>query len=472
VAYKDQDIVQKLREIAGKEHVITDEEKLLRYGKDNSFVKPLNPFCAVRPSLKEEVQKIVLMANDTGVPVFPYSSGSTMQGAHIPSKKGITIDLSRMNKIHLVDPVSRNVIIEPGVTFARLQDEVKKQGMRVMTPVGVSSEASVLGTYIEYTPLYSWPKYGPWEILTVELVLPTGESMGTGQMDVGISPYPYSWTTAYGSVNRMYFGAQGTFGIVTRAAVTVKTDYEANRVFFIGFDDLTGMAEAVRKFFLVEAAEEVFAVNAHYMSLLLEESALKKSCAPWMLVMVVRGFEEEVEYKSLDLEDTASSLGLKLENGLPGIADAGDRILDEIAYPQGVLSHNRYKGAWNPIFCYAAKAQLSRFHDIVFSLSRTHSYPVEDIGCFVLPLNRGGTFYFEPSFYRNPDDPEESRKVEKLFLELSNELISQGGFFDRPYPLWAEKVYAKASTYHKKMRDMKQMIDPKNIMNPGKLAME
>jgi hypothetical protein len=478
MALNEKDILEDLQGIVGSEHVITDKEGLKKYGSDQSFVKPLNPLYAVRPGSQEEVEKIILMADQNSVPVVPYSSGTNLQGAHIPTTRAVTLDLSRMDKIHLIDPVSRNVILEPGVTFSRLQGELKKQGLRVLTPVGIPGEGSVIGSYLELTPLFSWPKYGAWETLTLKMVLPTGEVMGTGQMAIEAAQHPYTWTTPYAVVNRMFLGAQGTLGVVTRAAITVKTLHPSAKVFFANFDDLTTMAEAARGFLRVEVTEELFVANPHYLSLFLtkkwpeEFNQLKQKCAPWTMVMVARGEEEEVELKALDLKDVASSLKLKLKTDLPGLADAGERVLNEIAYPAGYLNQNRYKGAFNPIFCYTTRENLSSFHDLIIGLTNTHKYPPEDTGFFILPLNHGATFYFEPGFYRNPQDEGESKRVERLFLETSSQLISQGAFFDRPYPLWANEVYARASHYHGKIKEIKEMVDPHNIMNPGKLALE
>ena len=471
-------ILEDLQQIVGREHVVIDEEGLQKYGSDQSFVKPLNPLYAVRPRSQAEICKIILMANQKDIPVIPYSSGTNLQGAHIPTREAITLDLSRMNKIHLIDPISRNVILEPGVTFSHLQDEVRKQGLRVLTPLGVPSTGSVIGTYLEFTPLFSWPKYGAWETLTMEMVLPNGEVMGTGQMAIKDTPYPYTWTTPYAVVNRMCLGAQGTLGVVTKAALTIKTLYETAEVFFVGFDDLTTMAEAVRKFLRIEATEEVFVANAHYLALFLakkwpvEFNQLKEKSAPWTLVMVVRGESEEVELKALDLEDVASSLQLELETELSGMTDAGERILNEISYPRGYLNQNRYKGAWNPIFSYTVMRNLPPFQNLISAIADKHNYPSGDIGFLMLPLNHGATFYFEPSFYRDPLDKEDSRRVEELFLKVSRELIHQGAFFDRPYPLWAKEVYTRASFYHRKIREIKKVVDPNNIMNPGKLALE
>ena len=190
-------VVESLKEIVGSENLVTDAKELERYAKDGSFMKPMKPLCAAKPATIEEVQGIVRLANRIGIALFPYTSGTTYQGAHIPTERGITIDLSRMNKIDLLDKVARNAIIEPGVTFDQLQKEANKVGLKVMTPIGVPAHGSVLATYLECTPLYLWPRYKTWETLTLKMVLPTGEVMGTGQRALPGSEGPYNGTTQF-----------------------------------------------------------------------------------------------------------------------------------------------------------------------------------------------------------------------------------------------------------------------------------
>ena len=64
-----------------------------------------------------------------------------------------------------------------------------------------------------------------------------------------------------------------------------------------------------------------------------------------------------------------------------------------------------------------------------------------------------------------------SREKFEAFLEISRTLIHAGGYFPRPYPLWAEEVYFRIGTYHRKVKMVKEMLDPGNIMNPGRLAL-
>jgi FAD/FMN-containing dehydrogenase len=89
----------------------------------------------------------------------------------------------------------------------------------------------------------------------------------------------------------------------------------------------------------------------------------------------------------------------------------------------------------------------------------------------IMPLNFGGSYYFEPNLYHNPDDKKESDVAYKLFMEISRSLIHAGGFFPRPYPLWADEVFFRLGAYHRKIKMVKAMLDPNNVMNPGKLAL-
>ena len=128
---------------------------------------------AVKASSEEEVQNIIRIADSSGLPVTPYSTGKNNQGAAIQSVPGMVLDLSEMTKIIEIDTISRNAVIEPGVTFHDLQSAARKKGLRVLTPIEQPSSASVLATYLEYVPTYSWAKYGDENILTMHVVLPS-----------------------------------------------------------------------------------------------------------------------------------------------------------------------------------------------------------------------------------------------------------------------------------------------------------
>ena len=469
-------IFEGLAEIVGPENLVTDANELKSYAKDGSFVRPMNPLCAAKPLTIEEVQGIVRLANRVGIALFPYSSGTTYQGAHIPTERGITVDLSRMNRIDLLDTAARNAIIEPGVTFAQLQKEANKVGLRVMTPMGVPAEGSVLATYLECTPLYLWPRYKTWETLTLKMVLPTAEVMGTGQMAMPASERPYNWATQFAVINRLFFCAQGTLGIGVKAAVTLTNSPAERKYLFVPLSEINRLGELSQRLLHQEANDECFIVDSIYLACLLakdkeEISGLKKSLPSWTMVIGVSGNDEaEVAYKELDIKEVLDHYGLKGTGDVPGLKDASARLAGEIDYPKGMLNQRGYKGACNYIACMASRTQLKPFYDLTLN-AVNNGHRSFELGFMLMPLNFGGSYYFEPHLYHNPDDKEESDATRESFMEVSRSLIHAGGFFPRPYPLWAEEVYFRMGAYHRKVKMVKLLLDPNNIMNPGKLAL-
>jgi FAD/FMN-containing dehydrogenase len=382
-----------------------------------------------------------------------------------------------MNRIHKIDTISRNAIIEPGVTFAQLQDEARNKGLKVLTGPGVPAYGSVLASYLDLTPLYSWGLYSIWQLLNMEMVLPTGKIMKTGQWAVRAgAENPYSWVTQFAVMNRMFVGAQGTFGIATAGAINLKTLHDVRKVVFIPFKSIEGAIGAVRNLRSLEIGEESFIANPHYLSLMLSGGSLdaygktRDTLPLWTVAVVLSGWEEKVAYLEEDLKDLAVKNKYELLSELPGIPDAGEKILQEILYPKGNDNQKVYKGACNPVFTYVLPKQAGSMLDMVNRIADDYGYSPQDIGYLFLPLDYARGYYFEPGFHRNPQDEAETEKVHRIFHEVSEKLFEAGAVFDRPYGAWAEMVFNNAGKYHKKIKDIKHLLDPQNIMNPGKLA--
>ena len=150
-------IIQQLSSIVGADHVVTDPGELACYAGENiSFIARRLPLLAVKPGSVEELQAILKVASLNRLPVIPSSSSCSGHGASIPSVPGLTIDLGRLNRIHLIDDVYRNAVIEPGVTFSQLQQKAKEKGFRVLCPLELPAVTSVVSSHVEMAPLFSW----------------------------------------------------------------------------------------------------------------------------------------------------------------------------------------------------------------------------------------------------------------------------------------------------------------------------
>jgi len=466
---------EQIRSIVGPEHLVCDARALAPYYAESiAFVPERPPLFAARPGTVDELRCILTTANLNRVPVTPFSSAQNGYGGSIPSIPGITIDLRRQNAIHSIDVGTRNAIIEPGVTFGQLQAAAKANGLRVLTPVELPCDSSVISTYVDMAPLYAWPRYGTETILTMEVMLPNGEILktGIGAIPVVDKPYfPFGSIPAY--LNKIWFGAQGTLGIVTRAVVKLKTDFESKEVLFIPFPSLPATFAALREFKRLDYPVESFLVNATYLASLLASDgadfiALQKDLPPVTAVLVLRGEEPEVAYQKEDLHDLGKKLDLGIHDSLPGRMRAREQLLDEIAMPEGYVRFRRLKGGYASIPFICMTAQIPVFTRVIGQITQAFGYDMRDIGELLVPVEPARV-HFQYSLYYDPANPKEKMVARKVFEALSATLIKMGAFFSRPYGSWASQVYEKASLYKTVLRDIKQELDPQRIMNPGKL---
>ena len=470
------DIVKKqIESIIGEENVISDPKGLEPYSKGNiSFIPERPPLLAAKVSNTEQLKSILGVARKSSVPVVPSSSKNNGHGASIPTIPGITIDLKNLKTIHLIDELSRNAIIDAGVTFGDLQKQAKEKGLRVLTPIDLPADSSIISSCIEMAPLYAWPRYGKETILTMEIILPNGDLLKTGSSGLPIfneKPYmPFLGPPAL--LNKVWYGSQGTLGIATKAAIKLKTDYEFKDVLFIPFNNFIEGSSVIREIKRLNSAVEFFLANSTYLAGLLSDDAdsfesLKKSLPPVTVVITLRGEKERIEYQKEDLIDLSKKLNFKLEDSLKADADAGEKILNEIDFPRGYEKFKRFRGAYNviPFICIAR--QLPMFRQVLAQLTAAFKYDANNIGQLLLPVEPA-SFHFQYSFYSDPSNQQEHMLVKKFYDTLSETLIKMGAFFSRPYGNWAAMVYNKANGYKELIKEIKEVIDPDNIMNPGK----
>jgi FAD/FMN-containing dehydrogenase len=295
-------------------------------------------------------------------------------------------------------------------------------------------------------------------MLTMEGYRADGHKFATGQMAMNQDrPDKYSWGVSYAQVARLFCQAQGTLGIITKAAVTLKTVMPKSQVLFFSCKNINQALKALKAFMFTEETHEIFAVNRTYLNELLDIKALS-GMPPWTVVIVIRGFDkEEIEYKHKDISQTANDLMGSINCSLYGVPNASSAILSEIQFPTGVKLHSS-KYRWVPFVTIATSKQI----EIAENLFPKNS------GAILMPLQSGGCFYYQPDIrYRE----NETRKARKVYVDISLRLLKMGVLFPRPSALIAKQCAKHYPVNFKVLRSIKKTIDPKNIMNPGKLGL-
>ncbi len=470
-----------LEAIVGKRYVLDDEPTLDAYAKDLSLSQSRRPSLVIKPKDVEEVQKAVKLANKHLVPLVPVSSGVHFHGETIPEQGGIAVDLSRMNKVLQIDSRNRKVKIEPGVTWGALQEALKKEGQMALNPLFPHPQMSALTSSLERNPMLI-PKYEYAEpVLTMEIVLPQGDLFRTGTASAANTEEAYPEGPGI-DFFRLFQGAQGTLGMVTW--LNIKTEYrpEHQKVIFVPFNKIEDAAEAIYRLQRRHVGNECFLLNSFNLALLLADEWPKdfedyrEKLPPYTLTVVIAGAPrrplERIAYEEEAMQEIASQLLFQPASTVAGIAGLQDIMLEKLRTPQDADTYwkTRYKGSSQDIFFITTMDRAKDFQQKVMEVCGTFNYPTKEMGVYLQPLERGRACHLEFSFPCDLNSPQEREKVNELYLRLSEELITMGAFFSRPYGPWADMVYRRATTYTATLKEVKKVFDPNNILNPGKLC--
>lgn len=485
-------IKEQLTKILDKDSVSNDLKTLEDYSRDNSFVLAMKPHFVVKPKNLEQVQEIVKWANHTNTPLVPVSSGPPhFYGDTIPSATGVVIlDLRGMNRIMRIDRRNRMTVIEPGVTYAQLQPELEKAGLRVSTPLLPRANKSVVTSLLERQPIlvpkYSWTLQEPLKCL--EITWGNGETIWTGEAGAGPRSLEKQWAMGLAQAesrgpletdwHRLVSAAQGTMGIVTWASVKCEILPKIHQLFFIPGKKIEDLLDCLYRIVRLRLCDELMLLNNSNLAYMLQNgqkdiTSLRKKLPPWVIIAGIAGRdllpEERVEVRHRDLIDVTQQFGLNLESSISGVE--GQHLLNILLKPSSDPYWKlRYKGDCQDIFFLTTLDKTPRFINILYSLAESKKYPVSDIGVYIQPLHQGVAHHCEFNLPFNNGDLKETALARELFTLASEELIRNGAYFSRPYGSWANKVYNRDAATTTLLKGLKGIFDPQNILNPGKLC--
>lgn len=481
---KKDEILDKLNNI--RPNIVTSDPEILKnYSSDYSFVPPRMPNYITFPKNTIEIQEIVKVANRFHIPLIPRSSKVSFNGEGIPTQAGIILDLKGMNQILEIDERNRKAMIEPGVTYGQLQSSLEKYNLMALNPLLPHSSKSVLSSHLERDPMLI-PKFEYGDpILTMEVVLPTGDILRTGSAAAPGSPHD-SLPNLVGPHGpgldfvRFFQAAQGTLGTVTW--MTIKVEYlpKIQKLFFIPFNNVEEIVDPTYKIQRLMLGNECFIVNYIYFASILageqedEVKQLKKALPPWILILCIAGGyrrpEEKIRYEEEILNTIGSEFSLEILTDFPG-APGKKKVFEKLLrqpWPEHIpywkLRENRRS---QTISFHTTLERIPEFH---WSISNRFGDLGEEMGCYIQPIERARACYCEYGFSYDPSDSKDMGQARQFYSDLNKFLYQKGAFFPRPYGIQSEIVYSRNAQYSATLKDLKGIFDPNNIMNPGKLC--
>ncbi|MBP2561812.1 D-lactate dehydrogenase (cytochrome) [Neorhizobium galegae] len=435
----------------------TTEAVREHHGHDMSRQPTRLPDAVVYAESEDEVARVVSACFEAGIPVTPFAAGSSMEGHTIPLKGGISLDLTRMNRIVQVNHEDFDAQVQAGVTRKQLNAHIRDTGL--FFPVDPGADASLGGMASTRASGTTAVRYGTMRenVLALRVVTPQGKIISTGRRTKKSS-------TGY-DLTKLFVGAEGTLGVITEVTVRLHPIPETIASAVCAFETMRGAVEAVvatiqsgipvaRIEFLDEVAVE--AANRH--------AGLTLKLAP-TLFLEFHGSPRWVEEQSNTVAEIAADLG---GSDFQWSTRTEDRERLWKARHETIYSNQTLRPGCKA-FTTDVCVPISRLAEAVLAAR-------EDIdNSFVIGkiIGHVGDGNFHVGYLIKPEIPEELAEAERLAERLYQRAIDMGGTFSGEHGIGISKLkYLRRE--HGDAVDMmnaiKAALDPKGIMNPGKLG--
>jgi glycolate oxidase len=452
---------EKLIEIVGADHFTDQMEELVPYSYDASM-NVHRPDAAVWPESTEQIAEIVKFANEYKVPVVPRGAGTSLSGGVIPIKGGIILDLSRMNRILEISIENRYARVQAGVVCDDLNRQLAKDGFTFPPDPASSSVATIGGNVATNAGGIKGAKYGTTRdyVLGLQVVLPTGEVMHTGS-------YTMKCVSGY-DLAKLFVGAEGTLGVITEVTLKINP---------IPRHAMTAVATYVK---LEDAGKAIFQTMT---------SGVLPSVMEILDKVTLRSIKENTD---LDLPEAEAMILTETDGYTWEEVEAQMEVVLRILHqnhPSLIKTAKDEKerlGLWKARkSAYATLARTSTsfvLDDVTVPISRIPELLVgiQDIaqrhGLQVATYGHAGDGNLHPQILYDEYNPATVEKMEKVEEAIFHLAISLKGTLTGEHGIGLSKANYMTlehdSVEMALMRQIKRTLDPNNIMNPGKRALD
>ena len=429
-----------------------------QHGRDESAFDPVPPPAAVVfAHSTQDVADAVKLASDYDVPVIPFGVGSSLEGHLLAVHGGISLDVSRMNQVLSIHADDLTVTVQPGVTRKQLNEAVKSTGL--FFPVDPGADASLGGMCATRASGTNAVRYGTMRenVLALEVVTASGEVIRTGTRA--------KKSSAGYDLTRLLVGSEGTLGVITEVTVKLYPLPEAISAAICSFPSIEAAVRSTIQIIQMGIPiARVELIDRHTVRMVNAYAKLGLREEP-MLLMEFHGSPSGVKEQAEAVQEITTELG--------GTAFEWASTPEERTR-LWTARHNAYFAAiQSRPGCRAITTDtcvpISRLADCL--LDSVAEADASGIPYFLVGHVGDGNFHF--GYLIDPDQPEEREVAEALNHALVARALRLEGSCSGEHGIGLHKMDFLVSEAGvgavAMMRSIKQALDPKNILNPGKI---
>lgn len=454
-------LISDLKKNLSSENVLTDLEERYAYAQDATNIRRIKnlPDAVVFVETKEQVQKVVRLAEKYKVPVICRGAGTNVVGACVVEHGGIILNFSKMNKIIEINRENMTATVEPGVILGDLQKEVDKLGLFYPPDPSNLAVSTVGGSIAQSSGGAKSFKYGTTKDYVIDLlvVMANGEILRTGSKTIKNA-------TGY-NLNTLFVGSEGTLGIVVEATLKLIPKPQSKKVLMAYFETVKDAVHAVNS--IIE--QRIFPATIDFMDRNAIQTVEKFYPANLLtdkeaaLIVEIDGFEASMKYQENVIVEI-----LKLQNASAIQVSHNDEEYNRIwtARRSSMGACAKLKPNVTTDDVIVPREKLS---DLVLGIREIcEKYNLEV--CMVGHVGDGSVHPQIPVDYNDEDEYKRYKLAKSEIYDLTAKL---GGILSGEHGIGSEKrdhihkVINSVSLDY--MRQIKKTFDPNNILNPYKI---
>ncbi len=457
----NQDIIEKLEALAGKENVLSSKVERVAYSYDATADMPRQmPDVVVLPTSSGMVQELVRFARAHNIAIYPRGAGTNLSGGTVPLRQGIVLSFQKMNQILEVDAANLTAVVQPGVVIAALNAAVAPHGLIYPPDPGTVATATMGGSAAENSGGLRGLKYGVTKnyIMGMEVVLANGEKVRFGGKTVkNVTAYDFS---------NLFVGSEGTLGIITELTAKLIPAPKYRRTMMGVFKSLADAGNAVAGIIAAQVIPATLEIMDRMTIQTVEDFAhigLPTDAEALLLI--------EVDGMSEDLVRTEAEAVMQVVRGNHGDLKtaASDQERDQLwtarrnALP-ALASLN------NTVVLEDATVPRSRITDMLIACEEIGRKYNLVLGTF----GHAGDGNLHPTILCDKYNKDEIERVHKAVDEIFAVALKFGGTLSGEHGIGIAKMKYLGDELGQSglnlMRSIKESLDPDYLLNPGKMV--
>jgi glycolate oxidase len=455
-------LIKEFQGLVGKDNVLESEVDKYAYSYDSAVLDPVSPALVVRPTTGEALGKVVKLCNDNGLPLTVRGAGTNLSGGTIPRKGGVVVLTNALNKILEINEADMYAIVEPGVVTAKFAGAVTAKGLFYPPDPGSQAVSTLGGNVAENAGGLRGLKYGVTKdyVMGVDFWDVDGNLVKSGSRTV-------KCVTGL-NLAQLMVGSEGTLGVFNAITLKLVPPPATQKAMMAIFDDMGKASETVAAIIANKIVPATLEFMDNFTIRTVEDfsKAGLPVDAKALLLIEVDGHPAQVAEDAAKVEEICKQTGAQRIQ-VAQSAEERNKVWEARRAALSALARVSPTTVLED-----ATVPRSKIPAMVAALEGIAKKFKLTIGTF----GHAGDGNLHPTILTDRRNHEEWRRVEAAVDEIFDVALGLGGTLSGEHGIGMAK-----SRYMEKeagtgtilfSRKLKKALDPRSILNPGKIIGE